>query len=64
MNFRFVRDLHAPPDDSIFSTFGDDLRRRGWGSLRAGRDPTFHSTTACTGGNCALKKTPKNPKPR
>src|SRR5216683_4652894 len=25
MNFRFVRDLHAPPDDSIFSTFGDDI---------------------------------------
>ena len=25
MNFRFVRDLHASPDDSIFNTFGDDI---------------------------------------
>src|SRR5713226_4972064 len=25
MNFRFVRDLHAPFDDGIFSTFGDEI---------------------------------------
>jgi hypothetical protein len=31
MNFRFARDLHAPPDDSIFSTFGDDIYAGGAG---------------------------------
>jgi hypothetical protein len=32
-------------------------------SKMSGGDPTFHSTTACSSGNCTLSKKKPKPKP-
>src|SRR6202790_2496481 len=51
MNFRFVRGLHAPPDDGIFSTFGDDIYA------------TFIPSAVSEGGNSVVNKVGLSPTP-